>query len=341
MRSEKNIRVTLASRPVGFPKVSDFNVEQVPISEPGEGEILIKASWLSLDPYMRARLDEAKGYAEPIQIGEVIIGAIVGEVLETRTPRFKIGDIIEGRLGWQSYAVSDGTDMQGSDLRKIDPSLGPIQTSVGVLGMPAFTAYFGFLDVCEPVAGDTVVVSAASGAVGQIVGQIAKIMGCHVVGTAGSDKKIDYVVDELGFDSGINYKTENLDQALLEHCPKGIDVYFDNVGGVLTDAVFKQLNIGARVAICGQISQYNLEKPELTPRNLWQLIVSQAKVQGFLQGQFLNRHPEALLRVSNWIKEGKVKYKEDVTVGLENSPAAFIGMLNGENFGKTLVKISD
>ena len=339
MNPDKNIRVTLASRPVGFPKKSDFNIEEVPIPEPGEGEILIKASWLSLDPYMRGRLDDGAGYADPVPIGDVIVGAITGEVIKSRSPRFKVGEIIEGRLGWQSYAVSDGTDIPGNDLRKIDPSLGPIQTSLGILGMPGFTAYFGFLDVCEPVAGDTVVVSAASGAVGQIVGQIAKIMGCHVVGTAGSDKKISYVVDELGFDSGINYKTENLDDALSKHCPSGIDVYFDNVGGVLTDAVFKQLNIGARVAICGQISQYNLEKPELTPRNLWQLIVSQAKVQGFLQGQYINKHNDALIRISNWIKDGKLKYTEDVTVGLENAPTTFIGMLKGDNFGKTLIKI--
>ncbi|MCH8110071.1 MAG: NADP-dependent oxidoreductase [Chloroflexi bacterium] len=336
MSSAINRQITLAARPDGYPSESDFKQVESPVPQPGEGEVVVRTIWLSLDPYQRGRMRDAQSYAVPVALGEVIVGGIVGRVVETRTPAFAVGDIVEGSLGWQDYGVSDGRN-----LRKVDTKLGPISTAIGVLGMPGMTAYFGFLDVAEPKPGDTVVVSAASGAVGAIVGQISKIMGCRTVGIAGTQAKIDYIVDELGFDVGINYKTENVASALADACPQGIDVYFDNVGGPITDAVMEQIAVGARISICGQISQYNVEEPEPGPRNLGLLVRNQAKIQGFLVGQFANRHEEARLRIAQWIREGRVKYKEDVVEGLENAPRAFIGLMRGENFGKLLIKVSD
>ena len=260
----------------------------------------------------------------------------MGRVVKSRTPDLAVGDIVDGSLGWQEYAVA-----RPGALRKVDPDLAPISTAVGVLGMPGMTAYFGFLDVCEPEVGDTVVVSAASGAVGQVVGQIGKIMGCRVVGTAGTDEKVDFIVNELGFDAGINYKTEDVDSALAAACPDGIDAYFDNVGGFVTDAVMQQMNVHARVAICGQISQYNLPEPELAPRSLGLLIQKQAKVEGFLVFNFAHRHEHARQRMAEWIRTGQLKYKEDVVDGLERAPEAFIGMMTGENFGKLIVRVGE
>ena len=336
MNNEINLRILLKSRPVGFPTEDDIQIMESVIPEPEEGEILVKVEWLSLDPYMRGRMNDAKSYASPVEIGEVMVGGAAGRVINSRSPAFSVGDAVEGRLGWQKYALSDG-----SGVRKVDESLGPLQTSIGILGMPGLTAYFGFLDVCAPKPGEMVVVSAASGAVGQIVGQIAKIMGCKVIGTAGSDSKVQYIVEELGFDSGINYKTQNVSEALDEECPDGIDVYFDNVGGFVTDAVMDRVNIRARIAVCGQISQYNLKEPDLAPRNLGILTRSQAKMEGFLVFAYENRYDEGLNMMAKWIKEGKLRYREDVVEGLENAPKTFIGMLNGENFGKTLIKVSN
>ena len=336
MSTEINVRVLLKSRPNGFPTEDDFDVVESPIPQPQQGEILMESLWLSLDPYMRGRMNEAKSYAPSVNVGESMVGGAVARVVESRSPLFSPGDIVEGRFGWQSYAISNGIGV-----RKVDESLAPVQTAVGVLGMPGLTAYFGFLDVCDPKPGDTVVVSAASGAVGQIVGQIAKIMGCKVVGTAGSEAKVKFIVDELGFDYAINYKTTDVGQSLDELCPEGIDVYFDNVGGLVTDAVMDRINTGARIAICGQISQYNLKTPDMAPRNLGLLTRSQAKMEGFLVFAYESRYEEGITRMASWIKEGKLKYKEDVVVGLKNAPRAFIGMLNGENFGKTLIKISE
>ena len=336
MVTESNRKIILKSRPDGYPELSDFELVEEPIPQPGEGEVLVKSSWMSLDPYMRGRMRDVESYAPSLQLGDVIVGGAVGRIVESRTPAFSVGEIVEGRLGWQGYAVSDG-----SDLSRVDPALGPISTALGILGMPGMTAYFGFLDVCNPTPGDTVVVSAASGAVGQVVGQIAKIMGCYVVGTAGSPEKIDYIVNELGFDVGINYKTENVAEALAAACPLGVDVYFDNVGGPVTDAVMENLADFARIAICGQISQYNLAEPEMGPRNIRNLNVRQARMEGFLVFHYANRYDAGRRRIARWIKEGKMKYKEDVVEGIENAPAAFIGMMRGENFGKLLVKVSD
>ena len=335
MGSEVNLKVLLANRPVGYPTEDDFDIVESPIPMPEEGEVLIKTEWLSLDPYMRGRMNDQQSYADPVKIGEVMVGGSVGRVQQSRAPAYHVGDVVEGRTGWQMYAISDG-----SDIRKVDEDLGPIQTSIGILGMPGLTGYFGFLDVCKPVPGDTVVVSAASGAVGQVVGQIARIMGCSVIGTAGSDEKVDYIVNELGFDVGINYKTENIRKALDEACPVGIDVYFDNVGGLVTDAVLDRINTGARISVCGQISQYNLPEPEMAPRNMGLLIRSQSKMEGFLVTKYQNRFEEGRQRMAYWIRRGELKYREDVVEGLQNAPRTFIGMLNGENFGKTLIKIS-
>lgn len=334
--SETNRQITLAARPVGYPKESDFKLVESPIPVPGEGELLIRALYLSVDPYMRGRMNDVKSYVPPIQIGEVMGGGVVGEVLKSNNPHFQDGDIVEGLLGWQEYAVSNG---QG--IRKIDPEIAPISTALGVLGMPGLTAYFGLLAICDPQPGETVVVSGAAGAVGSLVGQIAKIKGCRVIGVAGTDQKVDYLVNELGFDAAFNYKTtDNYYMKLQELCPGGIDVYFDNVGGEITDAVFMLINTKARISICGQISQYNLEKPEIGPRLLWTLIVKQARVEGFLVFQFADRYVEGIMQMAQWLKEGKLKYAEDIAEGIENAPQAFIGMLKGQNTGKQLVKIS-
>ena len=335
MPADLNRRIVLASRPDAYPEPRHFRLEEVPTPKPAEGEALVEVEWLSLDPYMRGRMRLGPSYAAPVEIGGVMTGGVVGRVVESRTPEVAVGDIVEGSLGWQEYAVA-----RPGQLRKVDPELAPISTAVGVLGMPGMTAYFGFLEVAAPEVGDTVVVSAASGAVGQVVGQIARIMGCRVVGTAGSDDKIDFIVNELGFDAGINYKTENVEAALARECPDGIDVYFDNVGGPVTDAVLQLLNVHGRVSVCGQISQYNLPEPELTPRNMGLLIQKQARMEGFLVFNFAHKHDHARQRMAEWIRSGQLKYKEDVVEGLENAPQAFIGMMKGENFGKLLIRVS-
>jgi NADPH-dependent curcumin reductase CurA len=280
---------------------------------------------------------DAASYAEPLEVGDVMLGGAVAEVVESRNPAFDGGDLVEGMFGWQEYAVSDGRDV-----RKVDPALGPISTALHVLGMPGMTAYFGFLEVGKPEGGQTVVVSGAAGAVGSLVGQIAKVLGCRVIGIAGSDEKVDYLTGELGFDAAFNYK-DSKDHAgrLKEHCPDGIDVYFDNVGGRITDGALMNLAVGARVVICGQISQYNLKRPEVGPRLLFQLLVKQARMEGFLVYQFADRYAEGLRQMAEWLREGKLQYRETVTEGLENAPAAFIGMMQGANIGKQLVKVSD
>jgi NADPH-dependent curcumin reductase CurA len=334
--AEMNRRITLAARPVGYPKESDFELVEAPIPAPGDGEFVARTLYLSVDPYMRGRMNDVKSYAPPVRIGEVMVGGTVSEVVASHHPGFSEGDIVEGRLGWQDYALSDGRGM-----RRIDPGLAPISTALGVLGMPGMTAYFGLLDICDPQPGETVVVSGAAGAVGSLVGQIARIKGCRAVGIAGTDDKVDYILGELGFDAAFNYKTVSDYQAkLAELCPDGIDCYFDNVGGAISDAVFNLINVKARMAICGQSSQYNLEKPELGPRNLGVLIRTQAKVEGFLVSQFADRFDEGLRRMAEWIEAGKLKYREEIAEGLENTPRTFIHMLKGANTGKQLVKVA-
>jgi len=283
-------------------------------------------------------MNDAASYAAPVQLGEVMGGGAVGKVISSNNNNFPEGTIVEGPFGWQEYAVSSG---QG--VRKIDPKLAPISTALGVLGMPGLTAYFGLLDICNPQPGETVVVSGAAGAVGSLVGQIAKIKGCRAIGIAGADDKVAYLSDELGFDAAFNYKTvTDYYKKLKELCPKGIDVYFDNVGGPITDAVFGLINTKARVSICGQISQYNLEQPEMGPRIiLVSLLVKQAKAEGFLVFQYANRYAEGLKQMAEWILQGKLKYREDIEHGIENAPRAFMEMLKGRNTGKQLVKLSE
>ncbi|HEV8578353.1 MAG TPA: NADP-dependent oxidoreductase [Thermoanaerobaculia bacterium] len=332
-----NRRITLASRPVGFPKVSDFHLVYSPLPSPAAGEVLVRSVYLSLDPYMRGRMSDAGSSARPVAIGEVMIGGAVAFVVESADPELRAGDTVEGMLGWQEYAVA-----QGRELRRIDPSLAPISTALGVLGMPGLTAYFGLLDICDPQPGETVVVSGATGAVGMLVGQIAKIKGCRVVGVAGADAKISWLLDELGFDAAFNYKTAvDFHTKLAELCPDGIDVYFDNVGGAITDAIVRWINAGARISVCGQISQSNLEEPEVGPRWLGQLIVKQAKVQGFLVSSYAERFPEGREQLARWLKQGKLKYREDVAQGIEAAPQAFIAMLQGKNQGKQLVQLAE
>jgi NADPH-dependent curcumin reductase CurA len=287
---------------------------------------------------MRGRMNDAASYAAQVQLGEVMGGGAAGKVISSNNPNFKEGDIVQGPFGWQEYAVANG---QG--VRKIDPSLAPISTSLGVLGMPGLTAYFGLLDICNPTPGETVVVSGAAGAVGSLVGQIAKIKGCRAVGIAGGDDKVAYLTDELGFDAAFNYKTvTDYFKKLKELCPKGIDVYFDNVGGEITDAVFRLINTRARISVCGEISQYNLEQREMGPRIiLVSLLVKQAKAEGFLVFQFADRYAEGLKQMAEWLKQGKLKYREDIEHGIENAPRAFMEMLKGRNTGKQLVKVSD
>ena len=333
-----NRQITLAARPVGYPKESDFKLVETPIPTPEDGQALIKTIYLSVDPYMRGRMNQARSYAANVEFNEVIVGGVIAQVVESKHSDFQVGDVVNAHIGWQEYGVSGG-----EELRKIDPTIAPISTGVGILGMPGLTAYFGLLKVGKLQDGETVFVSGAAGAVGSVVGQIAKIKGCRVVGSAGTDEKISYILDELGFDAAFNYKNvTDYHAKLAELCPDGIDVYFDNVGGQITDAVFPNLRVKGRVVICGQISQYNLENAETGPRFLWHLITKRARIEGFLVFEFADRHPEALVQMAEWVQQGKLKYRETIAEGgIEKAPAAFISMLKGGNIGKQLVKIAD
>ncbi len=332
-----NRQITLAARPSGFPKESDFALVEAPVPTPGSNQILVRNLYLSLDPYMRGRMSDAKSYADPVPIGGVMTGEAVGRVLESKDPRFAPGDLAAGMTGWQEYGV-----LRADEARKIDPAAGPVSTALGVLGMPGLTAYFGLLETGQLKAGETVVVSGGAGAVGSVVGQIAKVKGCRVVGIAGSDAKVDYMLNELGYDAAFNYRTTtSYYRQLFTLCPEGIDVYFDNVGGEITDAVFRLIRDYARVVICGQISQYNLERPEMGPRFLWTLIVHRARVEGFLVFQFKDRFEQGLRDLSRWVAEGRIKVHEQIADGIENAPKAFIGMLHGENLGKQLVRLAE
>ena len=334
---EQNRQFIFASRPAGYPKESDFNLVSSPIPVPGDGEALIRTCYLSVDPYMRGRMRQAKSYAALLEIGDVVLGGTVGQVVKSRHPDFNEGDVVKAYLGWQEYGVAAGNAIQ-----KVDSSLAPISTALGVLGMPGLTAYFGLLEVGQLKDGEQVFVSGAAGAVGSTVGQIAKIKGCRVVGVAGTDEKVNHVVNDLGFDAAFNYKfVTDYDAKLQEVCPDGIDVYFDNTGGPVTDAVFLNINLRGRMAICGQISQYNLQEPDMGPRLLWQLIAKRAKVEGLLVSDFADRHDDALRQMAKWVQAGKLKYRETITEGFENAATAFISMLKGGNIGKQLVKVSE
>ena len=335
MLNSINQQILLKSRPVGEPKESDFALVETPIPEPGEGEVLNRTIYLSLDPYMRGRMSDRESYASPLELGSVMVGGTVSQVVKSNHPQFSAGDFVLSYDGWQAYGVS-----KGETLRKLDPNQAPISYALGITGMPGMTAYFALLDIGQPQAGETVVVSAASGAVGSVAGQIAKLKGCRAVGVAGSEAKCDYVVKELGFDACINRKTQDLSSALKAACPNGIDVYFDNTAGPILEAVLQQINLGARIPLVGLISQYNAENSPPGP-NLMPLLVKRALIKGFLVGDYQQRQAEFVNDVSQWLHEGKLKYKEDVVEGLENAPHAFIGLLQGKNFGKLIVKVSD
>jgi len=326
-------RVILKNRPVGAPTPSDFDVVEAPVPAPRDGEMLCRTIYLSLDPYMRGRISGVKSYAKGVDPGELMVGGTVSEVVESRHPGFKAGDLVQGYDGWQTHAVCTG-----AGVRTLDPTLVPISTALGVLGMPGMTAYVGLLDIGQPKPGETVVVSAASGAVGAVVGQLAKLRGCRAVGIAGSKDKCDYVVNELGFDACVNYKTDALVPALSAACPQGIDIYFENVGGAVTDAAVQLLNPFARIPLCGLISMYNATGP--APGPSWRaLLTNRVLVKGFIVSDHLDRLPAFLDDCTRWVREGRLKFREDVVEGLDSAPRAFIGLLEGKNFGKMLVRV--
>jgi NADPH-dependent curcumin reductase CurA len=335
--SQSAKRVVLVSRPGGEPKPSDFRIEEYAVPTPGAGQVLLRTIWLSLDPYMRGRMSEGPSYAAPVPIGGVMEGGTVCEVIASNNPAFAKGDVVLARAGWQTHALSEG-----KDLRKIDPKLAPVSTALGVLGMPGMTAYTGLLDIGKPQASETVVVAAASGAVGSAVGQIARIKGARAIGIAGGKDKCDYVKNELGFDDCLDHRDPNLALGLKEACPKGIDVYFENVGGAVFEAVFPLLNAFARIPVCGLIAHYNDTKasaPKWAPSLMSAVLTKRLTIRGFIVSDFAARHGDFLSDMSQWVREGKVKHREFVTEGLDNAPGAFMGLLKGANFGKQLVRV--
>jgi NADPH-dependent curcumin reductase CurA len=330
---DTNVKVILRARPAGEPRTSDFEIVKDRVPAPGPGEVLCRTIYLSLDPYMRGRISGARSYAAPVDVGAVIVGGTVSEVAASNDARFAPGDIVLGNHGWQTHAVAPA-----GALRRLDPRDAPVSTALGVLGMPGMTAYVGLLDLGRPTPGETVVVSSASGAVGAVVGQLARIRECRVVGIAGSDGKCRYVVDDLGFDACLNYREADLAGRLREACPRGIDVYFENVGGAVLDAVMPLLNFRARIPLCGLIAEYNASEPPRGP-NLRPILVNRASIQGFIVSDHMDRAPAFLADMTRWVREGRVKYREDIVDGLERAPEAFIGLLHGKNFGKMLVRV--
>lgn len=330
-------RIVLAARPQGEPKPSDFRSEDYTVPTPGEGQVLLRTIWLSLDPYMRGRMSDGPSYAAPVPVGGTMEGGTVCEVIASNDPGFAKGDIVLAHSGWQTHAVVDG-----KMLRKIDPALGPVQTAVGVLGMPGMTAYTGLLDIGQPKAGETVVVAAASGAVGSAVGQIAMVKGARAVGIAGGRDKCDYVKNELGFADCIDHRDPDFAAKLKAACPGGIDVYFENVGGAVFEAVFPLLNAFARMPVCGLIAQYNDTEssvPKWAGALMRNVLTKRLTIRGFIVSDFAGRRQEFLRDMSQWVRDGKVKHREFVTEGLDSAPAAFMGLLKGANFGKQLVRV--
>ena len=326
-----NQRVVLASRPVGPVSEANFRVEEAPVPRPGDGEVLVRNLWLSLDPYMRGRMSDAKSYVKGVELGEVMVGQTVGEVVESRHPSLKMGDMVLTQLGWQLYGCT-------REAMKVDPSRAPLGCYLGVVGMPGMTAYFGLKEIGQPKAGETVVVSAASGAVGSVVGQLAKLWGARAVGIAGGREKCDYVKHELGFDACLDYKAGALRDQMKEACPKGIDVYFDNVGGEIFDLALTRMNLFGRIVVCGTISDYNATEPYRV-KNLRAVLVNRLKLQGMIVFDWKDRYGEALKALGGYFAEGKLKYRESVVQGLENAPRGLMDLLNGKNFGKQLVKL--
>ncbi|MGA7805014.1 NADP-dependent oxidoreductase [Bradyrhizobium sp.] len=335
--AEQAQRIVLASRPVGEPKASDFRIEEFSVPTPADGQVLLRTIWLSLDPYMRGRMSDGPSYATPVPIGGVMEAGTVSEVIASNNPNFAKGDIVLARAGWQTHALSDG-----KGLSRIDPKLAPVSTAIGVLGMPGMTAYTGLLDIGKPQPRETVVVAAASGAVGSAVGQIAKIKGARAIGIAGGRDKCAFVKQELGFDDCLDHREPNLGARLREACPQGIDVYFENVGGAVFEAVFPLLNAFARIPVCGLIAHYNdteAKAPKWADGLMRAVLTKRLTIRGFIVSDFAGRRDDFLRDMSTWVREGKVKYKEFVTEGLESAPEAFMGLLKGANFGKQLVRV--
>nr|WP_295084245.1 NADP-dependent oxidoreductase [uncultured Roseateles sp.] len=335
-----NRQIQLAARPVGAPTAADFNLASTAVPSPGPGEVLLRTVYLSLDPYMRGRMSDAASYAAAVNLGDPMVGATVSRVEQSNNPKFAVGDWVLGFAGWQDYAVSNG-----NGLTPLDPKLGPLSYALGVMGMPGFTAYMGLLDIGAPKAGETVVVAAATGAVGSVVGQIAKLKGCRVVGIAGGADKCRAAVEELGFDACIDHHSPDLPALLAAACPTGIDVYFENVGGKVFDAVLPLLNTGARVPVCGLIAQYNATAlpagPDRSSLLMRTLLTKRIRMQGFIIfDDYGHRYPEFAKDMGQWLAQGKIKFREDIVDGLENAPQAFIGLLEGKNFGKLIVRVA-
>lgn len=337
--SDTNRRVLLKSRPRGWVTRENFEFDEVPVPEPEEGQILVRNVYLSVDPYMRGRMNDVKSYIPPFALGEPLQGGVVGQVAASRNGKFAEGDWVSGMLGWESHSLSNGDGLQ-----KVNPALAPLSYHLGILGMPGMTAYVGLVGIAELSEGENVFVTAASGAVGSVVGQIAKNMGCYVAGSAGSDAKVAFLTEELGFDAGINYKTASSPiAAVREACPKGIDVHFENVGGPMLEAAIFNMRQNGRIALCGMIADYNAEVSELPsgPRGLFVLIARSVRMQGFVVFNYPDLCRDWVKQGAAWLAEGKIKYRESVAAGLDAAPAAFIGMLKGENFGKQIVRLTE
>ena len=328
-----NRQVLLASRPQGRVVEENFRIVEAPVGRPGAGEVLVKNEWLSLDPYMRGRMNDVKSYVPPVQLGEVMVGQTAGEVIESQDPRFNPGDRVLTQLGWQLYGV-----VKAGELTPIDAKRAPASYYLGVLGMPGMTAWFGLSEIGQPKPGETVIVSAASGAVGSVVGQLAKIKGCRAVGIAGGQAKCDYVVHELGFDACVDYKAGNLLPDLRQACPKGVDVDFENVGGEILDTLLRLMNRFSRIVVCGLIAEYNTTEP-YGYKMLRSVLVNRIKMQGMIVFDWKDRYGEALGSLAGYLAEGKLKYRESVVQGIDNAPKGLIALLKGENFGKQLVKL--
>src|SRR6185503_187786 len=334
MATLNNRQFKLIARPVGMPKRADFEFTTEPVGEPRDGEVLVKVQYISLDPAMRGWMNEGKSYIPPVKLGEVMRAGSAGKVLASKNAAFSAGDYVTGWTGVQEYSLSDG-----NGLTKVDPRVAPLPVYLGTLGMPGMTAYFGLLEVGKPQPGQIVVVSGAAGAVGMVVGQIAKIKGCRAVGIAGGREKCDYLVRELGFDAAIDYKSDDVKRTLRQHCPQGVDVYFDNVGGEILDTVLTQLARHARIVICGAISQYNSTTGVRGPANYMSLLVNRASMTGMLVFDYANRYPEAMREMAGWLAAGKLKTREDIVAGLQTFPETLLKLFKGENFGKLVLKV--
>ncbi|MFL6647761.1 MAG: NADP-dependent oxidoreductase [Sulfurifustaceae bacterium] len=337
MTALTNRQIKLAARPVGMVKPTDFTLSTEPVAQPGAGEVLIKVQYISLDPAMRGWMNEGRSYVPPVALGEVMRAGGIGRVIASNDAKVAVGDTVRATTGVQDYAL-----VKADDVVKVDPRIAPLPRFLGVLGMPGMTAYFGLLDVGQPEPGETIVVSAAAGAVGSVVGQIAKIKGCRVIGIAGGVDKCRAAREEFGFDAVIDYKSEDVRKKLREHCPKGIDVFFDNVGGVILEAALANLAPKARIVLCGAISQYNSKPEELRgPRNYMALLVSRARMEGFVVFDYAARYAEAAKAMAGWIAESKLKAREDIVEGLEMFPQTLLKLFRGENLGKLVIKVSD